>query len=437
MEYPKTGFRRIPFSRPGNTPGREGRAAVWAARPAALGIALFACLVSGQAGSSLAAGPVVDHSAIEREIGLAGRGRAAPPAHPQRRGLIPPALPPGVDLSRSPEVPLADGLVFVTSISEERGDYEAVRRVTKGQDRMFVSYSATIAFEGRPTEVRGNRVVLDKDRRSGRIYRVAFLVTPVDQPARPPELARGTTALGVSTEVFEELRTEGRTECSLAAFEQTGFMFSGLGLPSPEYEGFLERVEPGPVGVPMLLDGERQWLRSIHAKGTFEGLTGDVEAEFWILDNPDNPLALRFSVGSATLLVTRIDRPAAAGSSRLERSLAEQESVDLPGVYFEFASARLRPESDAAIAEVSDLLKRHLDWRLRIEGHTDNIGGADSNLTLSRQRAEAVKAEIAARLGGGAERLDTGGAGAGQPRESNETPEGRARNRRVEIERIR
>jgi outer membrane protein OmpA-like peptidoglycan-associated protein len=142
-------------------------------------------------------------------------------------------------------------------------------------------------------------------------------------------------------------------------------------------------------------------------------------------------------VGNAALLVTRIDRPAAGASTRLERALSEEELVDLPGVYFEFASARLRPESDAAIAEVSDLLKRRPDWKLRIEGHTDNVGGPEFNVTLSRQRAEAVKAAIVARLGGGAERLDTAGFGAAKPRESNETPEGRARNRRVEIGRIR
>jgi outer membrane protein OmpA-like peptidoglycan-associated protein len=297
---------------------------------------------------------------------------------------------------------------------------------------MTMSYSTTMVLEGQPTELRGNRIVLDKDQKSGRIYRVAYLVTPVNQPARPPELARGTTALGFSTEVLEELRAEGRSECSLASFEQAGFVFSGVGLPSPEYEGVLERVETGPVGVPVMIDGERQWLRAIHARGTFEGLTGDVEAEFWVLDSPDNPLALRFAIGNATLRVTRIDRPAAAAASRLERALAEQERVDLPGVYFEFASARLRPESDAAIAEVAGLLERHRDWRLRIEGHTDNVGGDDFNVTLSRQRAEAVKAAIVARLGGGAERLDTAGVGAGQPpvdRTPEAEPEPAGRNR--------
>jgi len=355
----------------------------------------------------------------------------------QKRGVVPPAPPSGVDLTKSPRIPLADGLVVVTAVADAQGDYESVKRVSKGEDRISVSYSTTILLEGQPTEMRGNRTVLDKDLRTARIYRIAFRVSPVGRPLGPPELTRGTTALGVSTEVLEELRTEGGSEFSLASIEQAGSLLGAVGLPSPEYEGSLERVESEPVGVPVIVDGQREWLPAIHAKGRFEGLTGEVDAEFWILDNPDNPLALRFAVGEMTLLVTRIDRPAAAVASRIEQALAEQERVDLPGVYFEFASAKLRPESDAAIAEVAGVLKRHQDWKLRIEGHTDNVGGNESNLALSRRRAEAVKAAIVARLGGGAERLDTTGFGASQPQETNDTPEGRARNRRVEMLRIR
>ena len=362
---------------------------------------------------------------------------AAPKAHPQRRDIAPPAPPPGLDLTRSPQVPLTDGLVVVTAVADAQGDYESVKRVSKGSDRISVSYSATVRFEGQPTEMRGSRTVLDKDLRTGRIYRLAFRASPAGQPLGPPEFARGTTALGISTEVLEDLRTDGRSDFSLASIEQSGSLLGAVGLPSPEYEGFLERVESGPVAVPVIVDGQREWLPAIHAKGRFEGLTGEVDAEFWILDNPDNPLALRFAVGEMTLLVTRIDRPATAIASRIEKALAQQERVDLPGVYFEFASAKLRPESDAAIAEVAGVLKRHQDWRLRIDGHTDNIGGSESNLALSRRRAEAVKAAIVAGLGGGAERLDTAGFGAGQPRETNETPEGRARNRRVEMLRLR
>ena len=367
----------------------------------------------------------------------AGQVMSMGAAPQQRRDIAPPALPPQINLARSSDIPLAEGLVVVAAVADERGDYEAIKRVSRGGDRISISYSATLLVEEEPTEMRGNRVVLDKDQNTTRIYRIAFRVSPASRPFGPPEVARGTTALGVSTEVFKELRTQGRSECSLAAFEQTGRLITGLGLSSPEYEGFLERVEPGPVGVPVLLDGLRQRLPAVHAKGRFEGLTGEVDAEFWFLDNPDNPLTLRLAVGDATLMVTRIDQPAAASASRIERALAEQERVDLPGVYFEFASAKLRPESDAAIAEVAEVLRRRGDWRLRIAGHTDGVGGDDFNLALSRQRAEAVKAAIVARLGGAEERLETAGFGAAQPRESNGTPVGRARNRRVEMARIR
>lgn len=341
-----------------------------------------------------------------------------------------PAAPPNLDLSRSPQIPLVEGLVIVTAVAEERGDYEVVKRISLGEDRLQVAYSATLPILGEPTEVRGRRIVLTRDLKSARIYRVRWI-------SGRTELARGTTALGVSAEVLQELRQDGRSECSLASIEEAGTLLGATGLPSPEFEGVLERVEKGPVPVPVLVDGERQWLPAMHAKGRFEGLTGDVDAEFWFLDNPDNPLTLRASIGTATLVVIRIDRPAATNASRIERALQEEERVDLPGVYFEFASAKLRPESDPAIAEVADLLKRHPDWKLRLEGHTDSVGGASPNLELSRLRAEAVRAAIVARLGVAAERLEAAGLGLTRPRDTNDTPEGRAQNRRVEIVKLR
>ena len=339
--------------------------------------------------------------------------------------------PPGLDLTRSPKIPLAQGLTIVNAVVEDRGDYEVVMRIsTPAPDRMLVSYSATFPVNGEPTELRGQRTVLTRDLRSARIYRVRWL-------SGRSELARGTTALGLSTEVFEEIRNEGRSECSLASIEEVGSAIGALGLPSPEYEGVLERVEENPVPVPVMVDGRREWLPAIHAKGTFEGLTGDVNAEFWFLDDRDNPLTLRAAIGTARLVVVRIDRPTGAESERLDRALASDAEVELPGIYFEFASARLRAESEAAIAEVAAVLRRHPDWKLRVSGHTDNVGSADANLALSRARAEAVREAIVKKLGGAAAHLEATGFGATRPRETNDTPEGRARNRRVEIARMR
>lgn len=339
--------------------------------------------------------------------------------------------PPGPNLSRSPRIALADGLTIVNAVVEDVGDYEVVMRIsTRVPERVQVSYAATLPVNGKPAELRGARTILRRDLQSARIYRIRWL-------AGRTELARGTTALGLSKAVFEEVRNGGRSECSLASVEQADSLVGGLGLPSPEYEGVLERAEAGPVPVPVVVDGQREWLPAIHAKGTFEGLTGDVNAEFWFLDNPDNPLTLRAIIGTSRLVVVRIDRPAAEEGKRLEQALAGDETVDLPGIYFEFASAKLRPESDATIGEVAALLRRHPDWKVRLSGHTDNVGGADANLALSRARAEAVRQAIAQRLGDGGARLEAVGFGLTAPRESNDTPEGRAKNRRVEIARLR
>ena len=81
-------------------------------------------------------------------------------------------------------------------------------------------------------------------------------------------------------------------------------------------------------------------------------------------------------------------------------------------------------------------MQRHPDWRLNIDGHTDSIGGdSAANLDLSRRRSEAVRKALIGRFGITADRLSSGGHGAASPKDTNDTPEGRARNRRVELSR--
>ncbi|HWG71730.1 MAG TPA: OmpA family protein, partial [Steroidobacteraceae bacterium] len=81
-------------------------------------------------------------------------------------------------------------------------------------------------------------------------------------------------------------------------------------------------------------------------------------------------------------------------------------------------------------------LKKNPDWKLNIVGHTDGIGNDAANLSLSRRRSAAVKAALVDRYGIAADRLSTEGFGASQPQARNDTPEGRARNRRVELTRL-
>lgn len=177
-------------------------------------------------------------------------------------------------------------------------------------------------------------------------------------------------------------------------------------------------------------------MRVLHAKGRLPDESGTGESEFHVLDDTDNPLMLSTTGPGFTTRLTRIDYPQAArGSASIESKLAANESVDIYGIYFAFASDRLRPESDRVLQEVADLLKKHGDWKLQVDGHTDNIGGDAANLDLSRRRAAAVMAALVQRHAIAAPRLSSGGFGEGRPKDRNDTIEGRALNRRVELRR--
>ena len=103
------------------------------------------------------------------------------------------------------------------------------------------------------------------------------------------------------------------------------------------------------------------------------------------------------------------------------------------GILFDTDSDQLKPESAAVIRSIARGLETNPALKLLIEGHTDSTGNADRNLDLSKRRAEAVKAVLASQFSVDAGRLTTAGLGATKPMDSNDTPTGRAQNRRVEF----
>jgi OmpA-OmpF porin, OOP family len=123
----------------------------------------------------------------------------------------------------------------------------------------------------------------------------------------------------------------------------------------------------------------------------------------------------------------------AAGGKKLYDALAESGRVATQGIYFDTGSDRIRPESSPTLKEIAAMLTEHADLRLTIEGHTDNVGNVASNQTLSEKRAAAVKAALESAYGVDAARLEAKGLGATKPASSNDTPEGRQNNRRVEL----
>jgi outer membrane protein OmpA-like peptidoglycan-associated protein len=103
------------------------------------------------------------------------------------------------------------------------------------------------------------------------------------------------------------------------------------------------------------------------------------------------------------------------------------------GILFDTDSDRLKPESAPVIKAIAQGLAKNPSLKLRIEGHTDSSGTDAHNLDLSKRRAEAVKAVLASQFGITADRLTTSGLGSSKPIDSNDTPSGRAQNRRVEF----
>jgi OmpA-OmpF porin, OOP family len=134
------------------------------------------------------------------------------------------------------------------------------------------------------------------------------------------------------------------------------------------------------------------------------------------------------------------ENPAYVGKIRVAASrksiyddLAAKGRISTQGILFATGSDQVRPESGATLKEIAEMMKGHPDLRIRIEGHTDNVGKKDANLALSERRAAAVKALLEKDFQIDAARMESQGFGDTQPAAKNDTPEGRQNNRRVEL----
>ncbi len=106
--------------------------------------------------------------------------------------------------------------------------------------------------------------------------------------------------------------------------------------------------------------------------------------------------------------------------------------VTLGDVLFATGETVLQPDARSNLQDVVDLLQTEPDKRIRIEGHTDSTGAANVNMRISQERAEAVRDQLVA-MGIAADRIRAVGMGEDFPIASNEDPEGRSRNRRVDV----
>ena len=195
-----------------------------------------------------------------------------------------------------------------------------------------------------------------------------------------------------------------------------------------KYTCHATRLEAGDAAFPVLLNGQPATLPAILTSCPHPGSTGVT----YILDNEKMAMLLANRDGQ----VTQISYPQTENGGRaVDRASAEEGWPrrclwNLLRLCQRSASAGVCPRFWSRLPTA---LKNNPAWKLQVNGHTDNVGGDAYNLDLSNRRAAAVKRALVTQYHLDPARLNPKGFGATQPKESNDTPQGRARNRRVEL----
>ncbi|MFY2764656.1 OmpA family protein [Arenimonas sp. MALMAid1274] len=334
-------------------------------------------------------------------------------------------------------------MTVTTALGSREGDYESRKRLAgrEGEGWVLLYLASVPDGKGATRTMASERYVHDADLAAARTYRTAFEEdVQEDYP--------GTTALGVSSAVLAELHAAGKARFALVG-ESSWVLPSlsgaaGGALPGSDLLASLTRnnsvsfkgelVCRGSARFSVLVNGRRQSLAALVATGQFTARDGKVmQAELTVLDDPTNPLALQWRIGESALRVVRLDFPVPEASQSMAAQLRAEKRLVLPGLYFDFGSAVLRPESASQLPDIVALILSVPGVPLVIEGHTDSVGADAANLKLSQARADAVRAALVKLDAALAPRLSSQGHGETRPKADNSTLEGRALNRRVEL----
>lgn len=378
----------------------------------------------------------------------------------------------------SSKIPLRQSLRTINTGSDLlRGDFESIYRVDSvTADAVHIKASQQFPAGDNLDRLLGGSSSKEQKARTiscGRtVYRVdlenandtdGYFCREGQDEKRP-----GTTAMGLSKKEFIALKTTGQLEtifhedplrAVLKSFKNAMASGSDNASSDAASQDLLKKMmnfAPGGTGGLSQQDMDTPPIKyTVYRQGSsdlaFPVLVNDQPVELpvmdvlckhpdgqeghvYVLDDIDNPMFL--AAASTTLgreQVTKIywDTPKNPLAEELEKT-GRAKVYDL---YFDFRSDQLRPESKKVLDEIAQVMRDHPDWKLSVEGNTDNIGGDDYNLDLSKRRAASVKAALVSQYDVADGRLSTTGFGRSHPVDTNDTIEGRARNRRVELAR--
>ncbi len=408
-----------------------------------------------------AGGNATDMDKIMKALTNAGSGKPPP-----SKGAPPAPFKPVGPATSAALIPAIEGLMVVAARREDYGDFEwftSIRSV--GGNVITYHYMQTDpALESDAADQR-KPVPSNADPAAKTIQ--CDVVVDVADLAKARSVRNwickdalehypGITFLRMSTEVLAQLRSGQAVDFHfpgpVEAKQLEAIRRSRLGASwkpiFTDYAGLLQytckltRAGTGDVAIPVIVNDEPVELPALRAQSVCGGPNGNdgYNYNFYILDQPSNPMILVQEwpdLSSRGVQVIKISFPEAkrSGASNMEKALADNQPVQIYDIYFDFNRSVIKPESEPVLLEIATIMQKHPDWKLSVSGHTDNIGSQKSNVPLSQRRAAAVKDALVTRFKIAAARLDTAGYGAAQPVATNDTLEGRARNRRVELRR--
>jgi outer membrane protein OmpA-like peptidoglycan-associated protein len=339
-------------------------------------------------------------------------------------------------------IPFKPGTVFTTAWGVKYGDVESRNSINSIDDSTVTTTNATQEYKS--DNGRMARALTITNQNCNSDYHSADSYITVNS-TQMPRLMHDMTRYRLSDQAFHQIRSNGRININYIDIFNVG-----NGVKLTREGGLLTRVEPRDVRYPMIVNDQRVDLPAIHLKGDIAVIGKDPRpanlqpmksgGEIFVLDDPADPLVLNwrlkdplFHNGNFRVEVVKINFPVAEPENVLEKQLIKEKRAVTYGIYFDFNRDTLKPESAPVLKEIAQAMTDNPDWKLTVEGHTDNVGGDPYNLELSRRRAASVKQALVSQYNIAADRLLTGGFGASRPVESNDTLEGRARNRRVEL----
>jgi outer membrane protein OmpA-like peptidoglycan-associated protein len=333
------------------------------------------------------------------------------------------------------KIPLLKDMVVTTTVQKPNGDEEQILVISDATP-VYVEYSVDFRYvlKGKPVSDVRVRRVRREDMLSSNKQNLVFQTGDA--------LMYPGTTLGLSSASFAQLKTNGSVALVLGTIARYGEQedmpeIMDIASGRKYFRGTLTRIEKNTVPIMVKINGKAEVVQTIHAKGVFSVASDHVDVELWVADNSAYPIGLRNRQGRSIFQTTRIDYPTVQPQATvLQQALSSGVCrTELNGIYFDFAKATLLPQSAPALGAVADLMKKNPSWNLRIEGHTDSVGGDAYNLDLSKRRAASVSFALSTQYQIPTTRFISNGFGASRPVAKNDTLEGRAMNRRVELAR--